>query len=131
MADGTFATVLTCMDGRVHAPVNEWVKKKFGVDFVDTITEPGADVLLTESLIWQSNKIKSRVQVSVERHGSRNMVVVGHHDCAGNPVSPEKHKELIKRSVAEVATWNFPIRVVGVWVGDDWKPEIICDTAAD
>lgn len=130
MAKGTFATVLTCMDGRVQEPVAEWARREFGVQFVDTITEPGADLLLTESLIWQSNKIKSRVLVSVEMHGSRNMAIVGHHDCAGNPVSAEKHKDLIKRSVAEVATWNLPIRVVGLWVGEDWKPEVICDTTA-
>lgn len=130
MAEGTFATVLTCMDGRVQQPVSDWIKEHFGVDYVDTITEPGADVLLTESLIWQNDKIRSRVLVSVEKHGSKAMAIVGHHDCAGNPVSMEKHKAMIKRSVAEVTSWGLPIRVVGLWVGEDWQPEIVCDSAA-
>jgi len=131
MAEGKFATVLTCMDGRVHEPVANWIKEHFDVDYVDTITEPGADVLLTESLIWQSDKIKSRVLISVEKHGSRAMAVVGHHDCAGNPVSPEKHKEMIRKSAEEIAKWELPIRVVGLWVGENWQPEIVCDSSAD
>ena len=131
MPDGTFATVLICMDGRIQRPVSDWVMENFGVDYVDKITEPGADILLTESLIWQNDKIKSRVLVSVEKHGSRAMAVVGHHDCAGNPVSEEKHRAMIKRSAAEIQSWNLPIRVVGLWVGESWLPEVVCDSAAE
>ena len=113
----------------MQQPVSDWIREHFGVDYVDTITEPGADILLTESLIWQSDKIKSRVLVSVEKHGSRAMAVVGHHDCAGNPVSEEKHKAMIRRSAAEIESWKLPIRVVGLWLGETWEPEIVCDSA--
>jgi carbonic anhydrase len=131
MDRGTFATVITCMDGRVQLPVNKWAREEFGVDYVDTITEPGADLYLTENLIWQNDKIKSRVDISVNRHGSRNVVIVGHYDCAGNPVSDQKHKDLIRKSVEEIKAWKLPVRVVGLWVNDKWEPEVIVDTAKE
>ncbi|MEX2621008.1 MAG: carbonic anhydrase [Egibacteraceae bacterium] len=41
----TFATAITCIHGRVHAPVTEWIRQRFGVDHVDLITAPGADAV--------------------------------------------------------------------------------------
>jgi hypothetical protein len=35
----TFCTVVNCIDGRVQLPVIEFLKNRFGVDFVDCITE--------------------------------------------------------------------------------------------
>ncbi|MBD3402227.1 hypothetical protein GF420_04980 [candidate division GN15 bacterium] len=127
MAQGTFATAITCMDGRVQEPVSIWAKEYFGVDYVDTITEPGVDLLLTEHLIWQDDKIKSRLETSVNKHGSHAVVLVGHHDCAGNPVAPDKHKQMIKESVETIRSWKLPVRVVGLWVNESWQPEVICD----
>jgi hypothetical protein len=43
-----FATALNCMDGRVQIPIIEFLKKKFKVDYVDMITEPGIDKILAE-----------------------------------------------------------------------------------
>ncbi len=44
-----FATLINCMDGRVQLPVSRWIKKNFGVDFVDTITEPGPNGILANN----------------------------------------------------------------------------------
>jgi hypothetical protein len=43
-----FATALNCMDGRVQITIIEFLKKKFKVDYVDMITEPGIDKILAE-----------------------------------------------------------------------------------
>jgi carbonic anhydrase len=51
-------------------------------------------------------------------------VIVGHHDCAGNPVSKEQHLKHIKKSVEKIESWNFKvIKVIGLWVNDKWKVE--------
>ena len=41
MADGTFATAINCMDGRIQMSVNEFIRKEYGVNYVDTITLAG------------------------------------------------------------------------------------------
>ena len=85
MVSGRFATAINCMDGRTQLPVNEWMKEKFGVDFVDTITEPGPNGVLTNNKVPLVSSIKDRVLISVNGHGSKTIALVGHHDCAGNP----------------------------------------------
>ena len=38
MSEKSFATSLSCMDGRVQIPMINLIKEKYSVDFVDTIT---------------------------------------------------------------------------------------------
>lgn len=130
MAQATFATAINCMDGRTQQPVTEWMKREFGVDYVDAITEPGADKALTTGPAAQVASIRSRVLISVDGHGSRNIAVVGHHDCAGNPVSKESHLEMTRKAVEVVASWGLSVRVLGLWVDEDWQVEVIADTVS-
>ena len=54
------------MDGRTQIPVIEYIKNKFGVDYVDMVTEPGPNKILAENkdeLIMAS--IKKRVKISM------------------------------------------------------------------
>ena len=44
-----FATAINCMDGRAQEPVIEYMKKSYGVDYVDMITEPGPNRILAEN----------------------------------------------------------------------------------
>jgi len=128
MAEGTFATAINCMDGRCQEPVTNWLKATFGVDFVDAITEPGADKALTEGSSTQVESVRSRVLVSVNGHGSKHVAIVGHHDCAGNPVSKEKHLEMTRQAVQNVIAWKLPVRVVGLWVDENWQVEVVVDS---
>jgi hypothetical protein len=41
MSHGSFATAINCMDGRTQIPVTDYVRKKYKVEYVDMITEPG------------------------------------------------------------------------------------------
>lgn len=119
MAKGKFATSVSCMDGRIQIPLTNWIKENFSVDYVDTITEPGIDKLVADNTDLESIKIK--VKISINKHESELIVVSGHYDCAGNPVSNEEHITQIKKGIEVISSWNLGVKVVGVWVDDTWK----------
>ena len=125
---GKFATAINCMDGRTQIPVNEWLRSEFGVDFVDTITEPGPDSIVSNPTHERLDSIKKRLLISVNGHGSRVVALVGHHDCAGNPVSKEKHLQEVQKGCERLGLWGLPIRIIGFWIGEDWKVERIFDS---
>jgi len=120
----TFGTAINCIDGRVQIPVIEWVKKNFPVDHVDLITIQGADkvVALSEK---HCILVREKTEFSVKRHDSRVVAICGHHDCAGNPVSDEKHMEYIKQAVGRIKSWELGVEVIGLWVNDKWEVERI------
>lgn len=67
MAEITFATAINCIDGRTHVPVIDYMRGQFGVDFVDMVTEPGPNKILSENLDKTTvNSIKDRVRISFE-----------------------------------------------------------------
>ena len=89
--EGTFATAINCIDGRVQEPVIGFVDRKFKVDYVDMITEPGPDKVLSEAGDLDIiESVKKRISISVEKHGSKVVIVAGHYDCAANPVGEEE-----------------------------------------
>ena len=119
MAKGKFATSVSCMDGRIQIPLTNWIKENFSVDYVDTITEPGIDKQVADNTDLESIKIK--VGISINKHESELIVVSGHYDCAGNPVSNEEHITQIKKGIEVISSWNLGVKIVGVWVDDTWK----------
>lgn len=130
MSTGKFATVITCMDGRVQRPVSRWMRRQLHVDYVDTITEAGPDRVLTEGWPSAIDAIRKKVEISVNGHGSRLVAVVSHHDCAGNPVPMEKHLEQNARCTRLVASWRLPVRILGLWVNEQWEVEVFEDIKA-
>lgn len=122
MSHGKFATVINCMDGRVQLPVNEWLRKKCGVDYVDTITEPGPNKILAENRDNELlESIKRRLTISVEKHGSKIIAIVGHHDCAGNPVAKEKQIAQITFAIETIKSWGYKVELRGLWVDENWS----------
>ena len=119
MAKGKFATSVSCMDGRIQIPLTNWIKENFSVDYVDTITEPGIDKQVADNTDLES--IKTKVGISINKHESELIVVSGHYDCAGNPVSNEEHITQIKKGIEVISSWNLGVKIVGVWVDDTWK----------
>jgi carbonic anhydrase len=119
MAKGKFATSVSCMDGRIQIPLINWIKENFSVDYVDTITEPGIDKQVADNTDLEL--IKTKVGISINKHESELIVVSGHYDCAGNPVSNEEHITQIKKGIEVISSWNLGVKVVGVWVDDTWK----------
>jgi len=121
MANGKFATSISCMDGRIQIPINNWIKKNYSVDYVDTITEPGVEKKISENI--DVEQIKSKTEISIYKHKSGVIVVSGHHDCAGNPVSKEEHISQISKGIQIIKSWNFDAQVIGIWINENWEVE--------
>jgi hypothetical protein len=121
MHDKKFASAINCIDGRAQKPVIDWLIKQFGVDYVDMITEPGPNRILADNKdMFLLDSIKRRVNISINKHFSKLIVIVGHHDCAGNPVDKETQIQHILSAIKTVESWNFDARVIGLWVNDNW-----------
>jgi carbonic anhydrase len=115
----SFCTVINCMDGRVQLPVFTHLQKRFGVRYVDTVTDAGPVRLLASSP--ETNAARSmfrRVDTSVESHGSSQLAVVAHADCAGNPVEKARQLEQLRTAVAAVAQRYPACEVIGLWVDE-------------
>jgi len=122
-----FATAINCMDGRVQKPVAEYIQNSFSVDYVDMITEPGPNKILSEGKDTNIIEfLKKKVEVSVEKHNSKLIVVAAHYDCAGNPESEDLQKEHLRKAVEVVISWRFPVKkVIALWLDESFKPSII------
>lgn len=126
MHKGKFGTAINCMDGRVQLPVINWMKTKYSLDYVDSVTEPGPDKMLTQGTANQVESIKSRVLISVNAHGSETIFIAAHHDCAGNPVSRNEHIKEIKQCVDIIRSWKLPVKnIVGAWIDENWNIEVV------
>ena len=104
----TFCTVITCMDGRVQGPMMNYLKETHGYDCPDTITDPGPIRALSDPADKAFfERICQRVNISVSKHGSRHIFVVGHHNCAGNPVAKSVQVEQISSDGANYRLVNL------------------------
>ena len=119
MMDFKFGTAINCIDGRTQEPVIDFMKQKYDIDGVDMVTFPGVDgVISNRENSDEIAFIRNAVSISIEKHRSRIIAVVGHFDCAGNPGNREHHYAHIQRTVHEVSSWSFRAQVVGFYVND-------------
>lgn len=122
-----FATAINCMDGRAQKPVVEYMVKHLGVDYVDMITEPGPNEILSENK--DSNTIESlkkKVAISVEKHGSEIIAIAAHYDCAGNPETEDVQKEHLRKASSVIASWGFPVkRIIALWLDENFEPSVV------
>ncbi len=118
----SFCTVVNCMDGRVQLPVITYLQDHFGAEFVDSVTEPGPNAILAAGKEMPGvDSIIHRIRISVEKHHSVGIAVVGHHDCAGNPVDDATQIDEVNTAVA-LLDEEFPgVPTLGIWVDSDWK----------
>lgn len=117
-----FCTAVNCMDGRVQIPVITYLKKRFEVDYVDVISEPGPNKILAdgfdETLL---ESVHRRITISIDKHDSKGIAVVGHHDCAGNPVNESTQHEHTVAAVARIRRLFSSVVVIGLWVDENWE----------
>lgn len=118
-----FATAINCMDGRVQIPVIKWIKKKYVVDYIDMITEPGPNKILADSKDNLAEAIKRKCEISINRHNSKLIAIIGHHDCAGNPAPKNIQFKHITDAMNTIKSWNLGVKVIGLWVNEKWKVE--------
>lgn len=117
-----FATVINCIDGRVQLPVLEYLKGKYGVDYVDNITEAAPVKVLAERINEvQLESIRARLKISIEKHGSEQLGIAAHHDCAGNPVDKEIQIKQLRKAIETIRSWKFKGAIVCLWVDENWR----------
>lgn len=117
-----FAAAISCMDGRVQDPISRYVKERFGVDYVDTITEPGPNKILAEnSPAGKVESIRQRIDISLNKHKSNLIVISGHYDCAGNPTTMENQIIQIRKARDNLSKWYPSVKIIGLWVDEKWN----------
>lgn len=133
-AGETFFTSVGCMDGRGLRPVRKYGKAKFGVWYVDTVTDAGLVGKVSKEGVDPKflNELKAKILISLEKHHSKGIIIHGHEDCAGNPVDEETHKNDILKSVEIIKSLtNTSVPVIGAYVkrqNDDWVIEEVPTT---
>ena len=117
-----FCSVISCMDGRVQLPVIRYLQKRFNVDYVDSITEAGPNLILSEAKSSSSTQaILERLKISIENHDSVGVAIVGHHDCAGNPAPKDDQIVHIQKAIQLIYQQYEGIEVIGLWVDHNWE----------
>ncbi len=110
------------MDGRIQRKVSDYLLTSFGVENIDTVTAAGMvrhvadDTERTETILGD-------LDVSVDKHGSRDIAVVAHHDCAGNPISDKEHKDQVATAAARLMRRHPDANVIGLWLDSNWTVE--------
>ena len=117
----TFCTSIHCMDGRIQEPIIQYLKKTYPISYVDTITEPGPNKIVAEhSHEFYLASIKTRVDISIQKHGSRLIAISGHHNCAGNPTDEATQKKHIHASIDYLKNQYPNVTVIGLWIDAEW-----------
>ena len=121
-----FGTAINCIDGRTQEVVIDYMKRKYNIDGVDMVTFPGVDGLFSnEQNSAEIALIRRSVSISIERHGSKIIALVGHYDCAGNPGDREHHNKHIRRAMQEVSSWNLNAQAIGLYVNEKREIEVV------
>ena len=123
-----FCTAINCMDGRVQQPVTKYMQKRFDADVVDAITEPGPiKILAAGTDLSKIQSIIERLKISIEVHDSIGIAVVGHYDCAGNPVTEKEQLIQIEKAVNFLNQKYNDIEIIGLWVDENWTVNELAD----
>ena len=87
----------------------------FGVRWVDTVTAPGMVKNIAADTA-RTTQILGDLQISMDKHGSTQIGVVAHADCAGNPVPDRTQKQQVVVAMSTLSS-EFPeAEVVGIWL---------------
>jgi len=112
-----FCTAINCMDGRTQLPVISYMQKRFDAISVDMITEPGPNKILAEGAnAALVGSIQTRIDISIQKHATVGMAIVGHEDCGGNPVDkPEQFTQLA--AARKFLSETYPdLECIALWV---------------
>ncbi len=121
-----YCTVINCMDGRVQRPVLDYMTHRFDVLSVDTITAAGPNGILNRGADEDSVQFLLRcVDVSVNKHNTGHIAVVGHYDCAGNPGDRDHQNENTRGAVRFLRDHYPDTPVIGLYINETWVVEEI------
>jgi carbonic anhydrase len=121
-----FCTAINCIDGRVQKTVIDFITRQFGYDYIDMITHPGMVRHLSKSKDqFFLNNILETIRISLDKHNSRHIFVIGHHDCVGNPVERETQVKQIQKSIKRLHALYPAFIYSGIYVNSDWECELL------
>ena len=119
-----FALAITCLDGRVQRPVVDYMRRAYGVDYVDLITEPGPEWALTDpTRAAVQAAIQRNARFSVAGHDAELIAVTAHDDCLGNDADPGTRLAQLRAAQRVVTGWDLGVEIIGLWVHMDGKVE--------
>ena len=117
-----FCSVINCVDGRVQLPVINYLQKRFNVDYVDSITEAGPNLILSENKNTRAiQAVFDKLEISLNKHRSLGIAIVGHHDCAGNPAPQDKQIGQLRLAIQLIRQKYEDIEIIGLWVDENWE----------
>ena len=89
------------------------------------ITAPGINKILARNNNSTIDLIKNYLKISLSIHESKLIALVGHYDCAGNPTGKKSQLNDILTAVKTICLWNFNVKVIGLWVDENWKVSVV------
>jgi hypothetical protein len=102
--------------------VINYLKEKFKIEYIDSITEVGPNLVLAEKkdadLI---DYLLKKIQISLKKHNSMGIAVVGHHECVGNPAGREEQIIHIQKSIEFLKQRYEDVKILGLWVDENWQ----------
>lgn len=114
-----FVCRIGCMDGREAEAVRTYVRARELGEFIDTIDDPGMVKRLIDGDDRAHEKLRERLPITVEKHGSAVVLVSGHAECAGNPVEDELHRAQVQEAAqivrSEVKSSHYKVSVVALF----------------
>lgn len=122
----TFCTAINCMDGRTQLPIIDYMRTKYKAEYVDMITEAGPIKYLSEQdneIIL--NSIYERIDISINKHNSKIIAVVGHQDCARNALNKMEQIKQINSSIYLLRHKYQNCKIIGLYVNEIWEVEEI------
>lgn len=123
----SFYTAINCIDGRVQLPVINYLKARFKVDYIDSVTEPGPVLYLVKKTDSEQTKsIFLRTDISVNNHNSTGIAIIAHHDCAGNPVDDQIQIAQLAPAAGFLASHYPNVDIIGLWVDSNFSVTEIC-----
>ncbi|NQU49885.1 MAG: hypothetical protein HQ519_14630 [Planctomycetes bacterium] len=131
-----FCTVINCIDGRVQSPVDQFLRKRFAADYVDTVTEAGIVLFLAEAaeglreMIPEVVSAIKSVNISVDAHQSNQLAIVAHSGCAGNPIADEEQHLQLQKAVSFLRSHYPDLEVIGLWADIFGPPPVVSEFVA-
>ncbi len=121
-----FCTLICCMDGRFIHIINEYIRKNYRYEYVDTITDAGPvnKIVYSDYLKAVEDKI---ILISINKHKSDHIFIAGHSDCAGCPIDDEAQRDYIRLSADMVHRRLPSVAVTGLFVTESGKVEDLID----
>jgi hypothetical protein len=108
------------MDGRIQLPVIQYLQNRFSSENIDNITEAGpVGILVQENHSQEFKAILRRVRISIRAHGSDQLAIVAHHDCAGNPLPDAEQVQQVQEALSVLEQQYPAMEIIGLWLDEN------------